>query len=124
ALGQFGGHAGRTLRTADMLAISQDLPACTTPAPVSEPQALDASLIPEYGSTWHIGVLYGPHGAPDFFTFDAIEQFFAADWQVHYNSNRLGVRLSGPKPSWTRADGGEAGLHPSNVHDCEYAIGA
>ncbi|NAW45003.1 hypothetical protein FGF76_23720, partial [Salmonella sp. gx-f4] len=21
-------------------------------------------------------------------------------------------------------DGGEAGLHPSNVHDCEYAIGA
>ncbi|PUW13595.1 urea carboxylase, partial [Cronobacter sakazakii] len=22
------------------------------------------------------------------------------------------------------ADGGEAGLHPSNVHDCEYAIGA
>ncbi|MDP3368132.1 MAG: carboxyltransferase domain-containing protein, partial [Pseudomonas sp.] len=36
----------------------------------------------------------------------------------------LGVRLSGPKPSWARADGGEAGLHPSNVHDCEYAIGA
>ncbi|WP_070885239.1 urea carboxylase [Pseudomonas argentinensis] len=124
ALGQFGGHAGRTLRTADMLAISQDLPACTTPAPVSEPQALDASLIPAYGTTWNIGVLYGPHGAPDFFTPEAIEQFFAADWQVHYNSNRLGVRLSGPKPSWTRADGGEAGLHPSNVHDCEYAIGA
>ncbi|XXF08403.1 urea carboxylase [Pseudomonas sp. D2-3] len=125
ALGQFGGHAGRTLRTADMLAISQPgLPACTTPAPVSEPQALDASLIPAYGTTWNIGVLYGPHGAPDFFTPEAIEQFFAADWQVHYNSNRLGVRLSGPKPSWTRADGGEAGLHPSNVHDCEYAIGA
>ena len=40
------------------------------------------------------------------------------------NSNRLGVRLVGPKPSWTRANGGEAGLHPSNVHDCEYAIGA
>nr|WP_312971218.1 urea carboxylase [Pseudomonas sp.] len=125
ALGQFGGHAGRTLRAADMLAISQPgLPACTTPAPVSEPQALADSLIPAYGTTWNIGVLYGPHGAPDFFTFDAIEQFFAADWQVHYNSNRLGVRLSGPKPSWTRADGGEAGLHPSNVHDCEYAIGA
>ncbi|WMR33049.1 carboxyltransferase domain-containing protein, partial [Metapseudomonas otitidis] len=75
-------------------------------------------------STWDIGVLYGPHGAPDFFTAEAIEAFFAAEWEVHYNSNRLGVRLSGPKPSWTRADGGEAGLHPSNVHDCEYAIGA
>ena len=125
ALGQFGGHAGRTLRPADMLAISQPaLPACTTPAPVAPPQAAHPSLIPRYGSTWDIGVLYGPHGAPDFFTAEAIEAFFAAEWEVHYNSNRLGVRLSGPKPSWTRADGGEAGLHPSNVHDCEYAIGA
>ena len=125
ALGQFGGHAGRTLRPADMLAISQpELAACTTPAPEALPQALDPSLIPVYGNTWDIGVLYGPHGAPDFFTAESIEAFFAAEWQVHYNSNRLGVRLSGPKPSWARADGGEAGLHPSNVHDCEYAIGA
>ncbi|MDG9928584.1 MULTISPECIES: urea carboxylase [unclassified Pseudomonas] len=125
ALGQFGGHAGRTLRPADTLAISQPaLPACTTLAPVAAPQAVHPSLIPSYGTTWNIGVLYGPHGAPDFFTPEAIEEFFAAEWEVHYNSNRLGVRLSGPKPSWTRADGGEAGLHPSNVHDCEYAIGA
>ena len=125
ALGQFGGHAGRTLRTADMLAISQpELPACTTPAPIAPPQAAHPSLIPSYGTTWNIGVLYGPHGAPDFFTAEAIEEFFAAEWEVHYNSNRLGVRLSGPKPSWARADGGEAGLHPSNVHDCEYAIGS
>ncbi len=125
ALGQFGGHAGRTLRTADMLAISQpELAACTTPAPIAPPQAAHPSLIPSYGNTWNIGVLYGPHGAPDFFTAEAIEEFFAAEWEVHYNSNRLGVRLSGPKPSWARADGGEAGLHPSNVHDCEYAIGS
>ncbi|MCV9877490.1 urea carboxylase [Brenneria izbisi] len=125
ALGEFGGHAGRTLRVADMLAISQpDLPACATPAPVSAPQAVDTALIPAYGDEWRIGVLYGPHGAPDFFTHEAIDEFFAAEWQVHYNSNRLGVRLVGPKPSWTRANGGEAGLHPSNVHDCEYAIGA
>ncbi|GGJ87282.1 urea carboxylase [Pseudomonas matsuisoli] len=125
SLGQFGGHAGRTLRPADMLAVSQPhLPACTTPAPVAPAQAAHASLIPAYGNTWNIGVLYGPHGAPDFFTPEAIEEFFAAEWEVHYNSNRLGVRLSGPKPSWTRANGGEAGLHPSNVHDCEYAIGA
>jgi urea carboxylase len=125
ALGQFGGHAGRTLRPTDMLAISQPaLPACTTPAPVSAPHAVHPSLIPAYGNTWNIGVLYGPHGAPDFFTPEAIEEFFAAEWEVHYNSNRLGVRLSGPKPSWARANGGEAGLHPSNVHDCEYAIGS
>jgi urea carboxylase len=30
----------------------------------------------------------------------------------------------GPKPRWARADGGEAGLHPSNIHDNPYAIGA
>jgi len=125
SLGQFGGHAGRTLRVADMLPISQPLlAACTTPAPISEPQALDHALVPHYGNEWRIGGLYVPHGAPDFFTQAAIDEFFASDWQVHYNSNRLGVRLVGPKPTWTRANGGEAGLHPSNVHDCEYAIGA
>ncbi len=125
SLGQFGGHAGRTLRVADMLPISQPaLAACATPAPVSAPEALDRALVPRYGTEWRIAVLYGPHGAPDFFTQAAIDEFFASDWQVHYNSNRLGVRLVGPKPSWTRVNGGEAGLHPSNVHDCEYAIGA
>lgn len=44
--------------------------------------------------------------------------------QVHYQSNRLGVRLVGPKPEWVRPDGGEGGTHPSNVHDHIYAIGA
>lgn len=125
ALGQFGGHAGRTLRVADVLAISQPcLPACTTPAPISLPQTPEPAVIPQYSDVWEIGVLYGPHGAPDFFTPESMQTFFDAEWQVHYNSNRLGVRLVGPKPGWTRADGGEAGLHPSNVHDCEYAIGA
>ncbi|XP_065210851.1 uncharacterized protein LOC135838952 [Planococcus citri] len=124
-LGQFGGHAGRTLRVADVLPISQpQLTVCTTPAPISSPQALDEVLIPIYGNIWTIKVLYGPHGAPDFLTQDSIDEFFATDWQVHYNSNRLGIRLIGPKPSWTRANGGEAGLHPSNIHDCMYAMGS
>jgi urea carboxylase len=43
---------------------------------------------------------------------------------VHYNSSRTGVRLIGPKPQWARRDGGEAGLHPSNIHDNAYAIGS
>ena len=69
-------------------------------------------------------MLDGPHGAPDFFTEADIEAFFAATWKVHYNSSRTGVRLIGPKPEWARSDGGEAGLHPSNIHDTAYAIGA
>uniref|UniRef100_UPI0025B7FE66 carboxyltransferase domain-containing protein n=1 Tax=Aquabacterium sp. TaxID=1872578 RepID=UPI0025B7FE66 len=71
-----------------------------------------------------IGVMYGPHGSPDFFTHEDIATFFGTDYQVHYNSSRTGVRLIGPKPQWARTDGGEAGLHPSNIHDNAYAIGA
>jgi urea carboxylase len=124
-LGQFGGHAGRILRTGDMLRISNPrLTGCRTPPPTDVPRALPSEMIPSYSDHWEIGVLYGPHGAPDYFTLEAIDAFFAADWEVHYNSNRLGVRLIGPKPQWTRSSGGEAGLHPSNVHDCEYALGS
>jgi len=125
ALGQFGGHAGRVLRGSDMLTVNNPaLAASVTPAPVSAPADWAPDAIPQYGQTWEIGALYGPHGAPDFFTNESVETFFASEWQVHYNSNRLGVRLVGPKPSWARSDGGEAGLHPSNIHDCEYAIGS
>ena len=116
-LGQFGGHAGRTLRVGDVLHI-----------PAAEASnigtALPAALVPAYTHAWEIGVLYGPHGAPDFFTDADIEMFFATDWEVHYNSSRTGVRLIGPRPEWARKDGGEAGLHPSNIHDNAYAIGA
>jgi urea carboxylase len=49
---------------------------------------------------------------------------FRTDWRVHYQSDRTGVRLVGPKPEWARKDGGEAGLHPSNIHDNAYAIGS
>ncbi|PTQ88960.1 urea carboxylase [Agitococcus lubricus] len=125
ALGQFGGHAGRTLRVGDMLAMNTSQLATTnTPQPIAEPAPAPTALIPTYGQEWHIGVLYGPHGASDFFTPEFVDQFFAEPWQVHYNSNRLGVRLVGAKPTWARVDGGEAGLHPSNIHDCEYAIGS
>src|SRR5690606_22275240 len=90
----------------------------TTPTKV-----LPAECIPRYTNHWEIGVLYGPHGAPDFFTEDDIDTFFATDWKVHHNSSRTGVRLIGPKPQWARKDGGEAGLHPSNIHDNAYAVG-
>lgn len=125
ALGQFGGHGGRTLRPSDILPIADPTaPATTDLAPRHAPVALPQALVPVYGKTWDIGVLYGPHGAPDFFTPASIAAFFEAEWEVHYNSNRLGIRLNGPSPEWARADGGEAGLHPSNIHDCEYAVGS
>ena len=115
-LGQFGGHAGRALITGDVLHIIA--------AHSHFHRMLPEPLVPQYSNTWEIGVLYGPHGAPDFFTDEDIRVFFAVDWKVHYNSSRSGVRLIGPKPQWARDDGGEAGLHPSNIHDNAYAIGA
>jgi urea carboxylase len=111
-LGRFGGHAGRILAAGDVLHVGQG--SGTAGAAVTPPS---------YSNRWEIGVLYGPHGAPDFFTDEDIDTFFSTWWKVHYNSDRTGVRLIGPKPKWARQDGGEAGLHPSNIHDNAYAIG-
>ena len=116
-LGGFGGHAGRALAAGDVLRIgvARGAPA-RPPLADHEQPALDRH--------WTLRVLSGPHGAPDFFTPDDVEMIASARWRVHYNSNRTGVRLIGPKPEWARRDGGEAGLHPSNIHDNAYAIGA
>lgn len=118
SLGQFGGHAGRNLRLGDMLPIT------AFNAEPNHKAVLEQNLQPQISNNWQIGVIYGPHGAPDFFTPADIQTFFSTDWEIHYNSSRTGVRLIGPKPEWARPDGGEAGLHPSNIHDNAYAIGA
>lgn len=116
-LGQFGGHAGRALRTGDVLHLSP----LTEPVADGElPQALRTSL----DGVRELRVIYGPHGAPEYFTPGYMATFFATEWEVHFNSSRTGVRLIGPKPEWVRDSGGEAGLHPSNIHDNPYAIGA
>jgi urea carboxylase len=87
-------------------------------------QVLPAELYPALETVRQVRVIYGPHGAPEYFTSAYMETFFATDWEVHFNSSRTGVRLIGPKPEWVRDSGGEAGLHPSNIHDNPYAIGA
>ena len=142
-LGQFGGHSGRALRAGDVLRL---FPGTGDAAPTGQkrvgpntqggagacpgledaaPLGLKACAdLPPLCNEWVIGVSYGPHGAPDFFTGGDIDQLFATAWEVHYNSSRTGVRLIGPKPEWARTDGGEAGLHPSNIHDNAYQVGA
>lgn len=112
-LGEFGGHGGRALKAGDVLSFNQAKKETYT-ALVQTP-----TLVKE----WEIGVVYGPHGSPDFFTQEDIKEFFDASWEVHFNSSRTGVRLIGPAPKWARNDGGEAGLHPSNIHDNAYAFG-
>ncbi len=114
-LGQFGGHCGRALRAGDVLSLPDAAPV--------QLASLPAELKPAIGKTWQLHVTYGPHGAPDYFTEQDIQTFFESDWEIHYNSSRTGVRLIGPKPEWARSDGGEAGMHPSNIHDNAYAVG-
>ena len=130
-LGQFGGHNGRAIRTGDVLGFFNDAKPSDSSDLINNSSAailsntvLLASLRPKIAKQWTLNVIYGPHGAPDFFTNKDIETFFNHDWEVHYNSSRTGIRLIGPKPEWARADGGEAGMHPSNIHDNAYAFGA
>ncbi|KQT89012.1 urea carboxylase [Methylobacterium sp. Leaf466] len=113
ALGAFGGHATGVLKAGDTLhlgAVAAVEPASPEPVPLT--------------ADWEIGLVYGPHGAPDFFRDADIADLFSAAYEVHFNSARTGVRLIGPTPRWAREDGGEAGLHPSNLHDNAYAVGA
>jgi urea carboxylase len=118
SLGAFGGHATGVLKAGDVLHVGPEAGALGAARQIKEDER------PQLTSTWLIGVLYGPHGAPDFFCEKDIETLFSAAYEVHFNSARTGVRLIGPKPGWARTDGGEAGLHPSNIHDNAYAVGS
>jgi len=115
-LGRFGGHDGRALAAGDVLTIGAD-----TAGPAGE---LPPGMAPVLHSSWQIGVLVGPHSTPEFLTPNGLDALLRTEWEVHFNSARTGVRLVGPRPGWARLDGGDAGLHPSNIHDTGYAIGS
>ncbi|OMC03307.1 urea amidolyase [Mycobacterium sp. NS-7484] len=115
-LGRFGGHEGRVLMSGDKLEISD--------AAVKTRRRILFEEQPAIGNHWYIAVTVGPHSAPEFFTRNDIDTLFDHDYEVHFNSDRTGVRLIGPKPEWARPDGGEAGLHPSNIHDNAYSVGS
>jgi urea carboxylase len=116
-LGGFGGHGGRALKTGDVVPWGQTVTG--EPAPAWTPPVFEGEWSPA-----ELRVMWGPQGAPDYFRADDLGRLLEAEWEVHFNSSRTGVRLVGPVPDWPRTDGGEAGLHPSNLHDNAYAVGA
>ncbi|WP_278260641.1 urea carboxylase [Nocardia sp. AG03] len=115
-LGGFGGVTGRALAAGDVLALRPDTTAPTAPVPLERR--------PDFTHAWQLAVGEGPQTAPTYFTDDDMRQFYTSEWQVGAHANRTGIRLDGPKPDWSRTDGGDAGLHPSNLHDNPYSVGA
>lgn len=112
-LGGFGGQDGRPLAAGDQLPLGRR-ENLLSPVNVELPTITDS---------WQVRVIPGPHGAPDHLTAAGVDAFFGTEWTVDHRSDRTGVRLAGPLPGWARSDGGEAGLHPSNVHDSAYPVG-
>lgn len=112
-LGGFGGLEGRPLRDGDSIDLGrrENLVAPVTPE------------LPALRDQWELRVVPGPHGAPEHLTDSGVTALFDEVWQVDHRADRTGVRLVGPTPDWARTDGGEAGLHPSNVHDSAYPVG-
>ncbi|GGK49647.1 5-oxoprolinase/urea amidolyase family protein [Nocardia camponoti] len=115
-LGKFGGNTGAPLAAGQRLTLGAPNARVAAAVPMDS--------IPSFGRRWELAVTEGPHGAPEFFTRNDFDTILGTDYEVHFNSDRTGVRLIGPKPEWARTDGGEAGLHPSNIHDNAYSIGA
>jgi urea carboxylase len=114
-LGGLGGFHGRALVAGDQLAVGS---AENTSAPLDI-----RPLLPVLTHTWELQVIPGPHGAPEHLTDSGVQDLFAATWTVDHRADRTGIRLVGPRPGWARTDGGEAGLHPSNIHDSAYPVG-
>ncbi|MDQ6422814.1 urea carboxylase [Paenibacillus sp. LHD-117] len=147
-LGGFGGYGGRALRTGDVLGVHRvpsgaligwgsesngrsdvtfaaDLP----PGPASDSSLAALKNRPALSGIvpmtreWTIGVVPGPHCTGEYLREHYLRELAETRFEVHFNSSRTGVRLIGPVPAWAREDGGEAGLHPSNIHDNAYAVG-
>ncbi|KAK6379336.1 hypothetical protein LTS17_006254 [Exophiala oligosperma] len=111
-----GGLQGRALAAGDLLAITSELP------DIKGELKLPERLIPTYPEEWDLFSMPGPYD-DGFITPDSIEEFYGSTYTISHNASRGGIRLLGPKPKWSRTDGGEGGAHPSNVIEYGYPVG-
>ncbi|MEW1738724.1 urea carboxylase [Nocardia beijingensis] len=118
-LGGFGGVTGKAVATGDVLGIAP-----ADAGALGAPAAVPPGDRPQFTHEWQLAVGVGPQTSPAYFTDADMDQFCAYPWRVGSHANRTGIRLEGPKPTWSRTDGGDAGLHPSNLHDNPYSVGA
>lgn len=112
-----GGYQGRALAAGDLLGISQN------PPDIQGKLAIPRHLIPAYPERWELSAMPGPYDE-GYIAEESIEEFYTTDWTISHNATRTGIRLVGPKPKWSRPDGGEGGAHPSNVIEYGYPLGS
>ncbi|XP_038052816.1 urea amidolyase-like [Patiria miniata] len=118
------GGLGRTLKVADYLWL-QDKADGSVPIPKPTPaDILRFSHPDQMKDNWKLKCMIGPFASEEYVSESSMSQFFNETYEVHFNSNRLGIRLMGKSLTWTRESGGTAGLHPSNLHDYVYQIGS
>lgn len=116
-LGGFGGVTGKAVAEGDVVEMAHAVAdVAAAPVPVE--------VRPLLTHEWELAVGVGPQTVPAYFTAADMEQFYRHSWRVGSHTGRTGIRLDGPKPQWSRSDGGDAGLHPSNLHDNPYSVGA
>jgi antagonist of KipI len=85
----FGGFDGRPFRKGDILSAHSPHLRLKT-----EGRSLPQDLIPQYTKKWRLRVILGPQD--DQFTAAGRDTFFRHAFQVSYQSDRTGIRLSGP----------------------------
>lgn len=92
----FGGLQGRALRDGDVL-------------PLATPERLPTRSIGIHPPAWDATVRVLPGPEHDDFSAAARSAFWAADWQLTPQSNRMGYRFAGPELK--RERGGELASH-------------
>ncbi|MBE9031850.1 biotin-dependent carboxyltransferase [filamentous cyanobacterium LEGE 11480] len=116
----FGGLAGRALKSGDVLTAFAPL----TPLEQLQGRSLPPATRPQLSHQWRIDVLLGPHD--DWLTARDITQFVNTDWQVSPKSDRVGYRLDGPDFEFSynaHHKPAENGDHPSNKIDYGCPLG-
>ncbi|HET7291115.1 MAG TPA: 5-oxoprolinase subunit PxpB [Vicinamibacteria bacterium] len=83
--GGFGGFAGRALRAGDLLGLGSDL----------RDRAVAPGRATEPGETADVSVVLGPQS--EVFAAGTIQAFFGAAWAVEPTSDRVALRLVGPR---------------------------
>jgi urea carboxylase len=116
---KLGGTQGRQLQTSDYISLSSETYSW---AAETVEYTLPSTCIPSFEISEVYG-LHGPHDDDSFMTAKDREMLYTTAWKIGHNSNRTGIRLIGPKPEWSRKDGGDGGAHPSNCFDYGYPLG-